>query len=97
MPYSYFEWLQGFFIVHSTIESAVHSAFEKFGALQMHNHDDKNPARPGFEPDTSRLQAHVNTNEPSGPAMSVEECPLFYISILFYSHPNQSTLKNLEF
>ena len=25
MPYSYFEWLQGFFIVHSTVGSTVHS------------------------------------------------------------------------
>ena len=25
VPYSYFEWLQGFFIVHSTIGSTVHS------------------------------------------------------------------------
>ena len=30
----------------------------------MHNHDDKYPARPAFEPGTSRLQAPVNTNEP---------------------------------
>ena len=43
-------------------------AFEQFGALHMHNHDDKYPARPGFEPGTSRLQAPVDTNEPSGPA-----------------------------
>ena len=34
----------------------------------MHNYDDKYPARPGFEPGTSRLQAPVDTNEPSGPA-----------------------------
>ena len=34
----------------------------------MHNHDDKYQARPGFEPGTSRLQAPVDTNEPSGPA-----------------------------
>ena len=34
----------------------------------MHNHDDKYPSRPGFEPDTTRLQAPVDTNEPSGPA-----------------------------
>ena len=27
-------------------------AFEQFGALYMHNHDDKYPARPGFEPGT---------------------------------------------
>ena len=43
-------------------------AFEQFGALYMHNHDDKYPARPRFEPATSRLQTPVDTNEPSGPA-----------------------------
>ena len=32
----------------------------------MHKHDDKYPTRPGFEPGTYRLQALVNTNEPSG-------------------------------
>ena len=34
----------------------------------MHNYDDKYPTRPAFEPGTSRLQAPVDTNEPSGPA-----------------------------
>ena len=34
----------------------------------MHNHDDKYPARPEFEPGTSRLQPPVDTNESSGPA-----------------------------
>ena len=43
-------------------------AFEQFGALYMHNHEDKYPVQPGFEPGTSRLQAPVDTNEPSGPA-----------------------------
>ena len=43
-------------------------AFEQFGALYMHNYDDKYPARPGFEPGTSKLQAPVDTNEPLGPA-----------------------------
>ena len=38
----------------------------------MHNHDDKYPARPGFEPGTSRLRAPVDTNEPSGPASRCE-------------------------
>ena len=55
------------FIVYSTIGSTVHSAFEQIEALHMHNHDDKYPARPGFEPVTSRLQVPVDTNEPSGP------------------------------
>ena len=30
----------------------------------MHNHDDKYPARLGFEPGTPRLQAPVDTNGP---------------------------------
>ena len=33
----------------------------------MLNDNDKYPARPGFEPGPSRLQAPVDTNEPSGP------------------------------
>ena len=45
-------------------------AFEQFGVQYMHNHDDKYPVRPGFEPGTSRLQAPVDTNEPSVPASS---------------------------
>ena len=36
--------------------------FALFEALYMHNHDDRYPARPGFEPGTSRLQALVDTN-----------------------------------
>ena len=38
----------------------------------MHNHDNKYPARPGFEPGTSRLQAPVDTNDPSG--LNRSEC-----------------------
>ena len=33
----------------------------------MHAHDDKYPARPGFEPGTSKLQATGDVNEPSEP------------------------------
>ena len=40
-------------------------AFELCGTLYVHNHDDKYPAE-GFEPGISRLQAPVDTNEPSG-------------------------------
>ena len=47
-------------------------AFEQFGALNMHNHDDKYPSRPGSEPGTPRLQDPVDTNEPSGPAGAIE-------------------------
>ena len=32
----------------------------------MHNHDDKYPSRLGFEPGIPRLQAPVDTKEPSG-------------------------------
>ena len=31
----------------------------------LHNHDDKYLARPGIEPGISRLQAPIDTNEPS--------------------------------
>ena len=57
-------------------------AFEQVGALYLHNHDDKYPTRPGFEPGTSRSQAPVNTNEPSGPAeKSKRACHTLAISV----------------
>ena len=37
----------------------------------MHSHDDKYPYLPGLEPGTPRLQAPVDTNEPSGPAHNI--------------------------
>ena len=47
-------------------------AFEQFGALYMHKYDVKYTTRPGFEPGTSRLQAPVDTNEPSGQSQSIQ-------------------------
>ena len=44
-------------------------ASEQFEALYSSNHDVKHPARSGFDPGTSRLQAPVDTDEPSGPAL----------------------------
>ena len=42
----------------------------------MRNHDDKYPSPPGFEPDTPRLQAPVDTYGASGPPSSfVERTP----------------------
>ena len=53
------------------IGSTVHSMpLNSFGALYMHNLDDDYQSRPGFEPGTPRLQASVDTNKPSGPAVS---------------------------
>ena len=43
-------------------------AFEQFGALYMHNPDDKHPIRPGFEPSTCEFRAKTGPNETSGPA-----------------------------
>ena len=45
---------------HCTLQT-----LEQLGALYMHNHDDQYPTKLG----TSRLQAPVDTNEPSGPAI----------------------------
>ena len=45
-------------------------ALEQFGALYMHNLDDKLPARPGFEHITlSEFRATTGSNEPSGPVV----------------------------
>ena len=52
---------------YDTQHCALHE-FEQFGALYMHNHDDKYAAWQGREPGTPRLQAPVDTNEPPGPA-----------------------------
>ena len=38
---------------------------EQFGALCMHNLDDKYSIRSGFEPSTSEFRASTGTNEPS--------------------------------
>ena len=58
----------GVYGAHFHREHCTLHSFEQFGALYMHNHDVKYPARPGFEPGTSRLQAPFDTYEPSGPA-----------------------------
>ena len=65
MPYSYYTpevlYCAQYHRQHSTLY-----VLEQFGALYMHNQDDKYPARPGFKPGTSRLQTPGDTNEPSG-------------------------------
>ena len=69
IPYSYFQWFQGFFIVHNTIGSTVHcrplNSLEHCICTTVTTNI---RPLPGFEPGTSRLQAAVDTNEPSGPA-----------------------------
>ena len=58
----------------------------------MHNHDDKYPARPGFESGTSRLQAPVDTNEPSGAEShhitwnNQVSCPFFIMTFTTTTH-----------
>ena len=49
-------------------QHCTRQTLEQFGALYMHNHNNKYPAELGLEPGTSRLQTPVDTNEPSGPA-----------------------------
>ena len=58
MPYSYFEWLQGFFIVHSTIGSTLHfrplnSLYHCINTTTMTNirpDRDSNMVPPGYRP-----------------------------------------------
>ena len=63
MPYSYFEWLQGFFIVHSIIGSTVHSmplnSLEHcICTITMTNirpDRDSNLVPPGYKPQSIRM------------------------------------------
>ena len=60
----------------------------------MHNHDDKYPSRPEFEPGTSRLEASVNTNtirishrgRPTCPSfvLAKEQWPIYHIILSDY-------------
>ena len=84
MSYFYLAWLQVRVLYSALLyrrqRYALHS-FKQLGALYMHNHDDKYPARPGFKPSTSGLQAPVYANEPSGPAhwgWSTSEKSVYY-------------------
>ena len=64
MPYSYRLTLT---VLYSTQYHRQHStlqAFEQFGALYMHNLDDRYPTRPIFEPSTSEFRATTRSNEP---------------------------------
>ena len=60
----------------------------------MHNHDDKYPAPPGFEPGTSRLQDPVDTNESSGPVTVVGEYLELMIRVLVAPCPDHSGCKS---
>ena len=56
-------------------------AFEQFGALYMHNSDDKHPTQPGFETSISEFRATTGPNEPSGPACSRESQNVYWQSV----------------
>ena len=67
MPYSYFEWLQRFFIVHSAIDSTVHSMplnnLEHFMCTTTLTN-----ILPNRDSNLVYGKSQVDTNEPSGPA-----------------------------
>ena len=60
MPYSYFEWLQWFFIVHSTIGSTVHSMLWTVRictttTTNIRPDRDSNLVPPGYKPKSLRM------------------------------------------
>ena len=59
---------QGFFIVHSNIDSTAHRRALNSLEHYMHNTDDKHSTRPGFETSTYEFRATTGSSEPSGPA-----------------------------
>ena len=66
MPYSYRMDSRVPYSAQYHRQHCILQAFKQFGALYMHNPDDKYPTRPGFEPSTSEFQATTESNEPSG-------------------------------
>ena len=65
MPYSHrmMSRVSYHFIVYNTIDNCTCQAFEQFGALYMHNLDNKYPTRPGFEPSTAEFRATNRSNK----------------------------------
>ena len=65
MPYSYRMTSMILYSSQCHRQHCTPHAFEQFGALYMHNTDDKYPARLGFEPSTSEFRATTGPNKPS--------------------------------
>ena len=68
------DFKDSFWIVHVTVGSNARAILLNglehcIGLTQPHHHDEKHPARPGFEPGTSKLRA-TELNEPSESAYS---------------------------
>ena len=72
MPYSYFEWLQGFFIVYSTIDSTVHSM--PLNSLEhcictttmmtnIRPDRDSNLVPPGYKPQSIRMNQYTQQTQ----------------------------------
>ena len=56
------DFKDSFWIVHVTVDSNARAILLNglehcIGHTQPHHHDEKHPARPGFEPGTSKLRA----------------------------------------
>ena len=52
MSYTYRMTLKVLYDAQHHIQHCTLQAFEQFGALYMHNRDDKYPTRPSLEPNT---------------------------------------------
>ena len=70
MPYFFLMGSRVLYGVEYHRQHCTLHAFKQLGVLHMPFHDDKYPARLGFEPGTSRLQAPVDAEKPSGLARS---------------------------
>ena len=81
MPYTYFEGLQGFFIVHSTIGSTVHSrpsnSLEHFicttGMTKIRSDRNLNLVTPGFKPQSIRMSPWGRPWNASNPVITKAE------------------------
>ena len=70
-PYSYRMTPRVLYSAQYHRQRCTIQAFEQFGALYVHNPDDKHPTRSGFE--SSEFRATTGPNEPSGQTRKLEE------------------------
>ena len=70
MPYSYRMTSRVLHCAQYHIQHCTPHTFEQFGALYLHNLDDKHPPWPRYEPSTSEFRVKTGTNEPLGPVLT---------------------------
>ena len=80
MPYSYLMTSRNLFSAQYHRQHYTLQLFEQFGALYMHNLDDKHPTQPGFEPSSFEPQSDWMSHRGRPPVATNPKFILFKLS-----------------